>query len=488
MSSKVNHEELIQRFPALQQIEESIRKHILDVFANAKNGEPNAISRAGCLALALKSNEVGRAVGEDKTHVLWNAWRNAFPTKGSNANRVDFSGVRFRKVPLKPNLSFAAMEFGDFANFRAAQFDYYPIFKAAQFGNFATFTAVHFRNGVAFTAAQFGEHADFCGAQFGPDAGFAAAQFGRMAKFQATHFERLADFSARTWAQVGGVYGARLKAVEEWAGNHGLSPETFQKIDFSGTVFSGKADFSDRKFLGETAFGCLTSDYTYEDLKRDEKQIPIVNDAGCHKIEKKRPNQFHVSFGVSPIFHGCELHQDISFKDAVFPAATGNENSANAYRTLKLAFSKQQAIREEHRFFRLEMEEETLRETGLKRALFRAYRTFSDYGFSITRPLRYWGLGVLVLTVVYGLLSWLGQCGLSTLACDFTPKWLEFSLLQTLPLPGLEKLSGNASEAFWPEGAWWGLGLSVLVILHKTLSLAALFLIGLALRNLFKLK
>ena len=73
-----------------------------------------------------------------------------------------------------------------------------------------------------------------------------------------------------------------------------------------------------------------------------------------------------------------------------------------AYRTLKLAFNKQQAVREEQRFFRLEMEEETLRETGIKRWLFRAYKTFSDYGFSVTRPLKYGGLGVLVLTLLYG--------------------------------------------------------------------------------------
>jgi hypothetical protein len=134
------------------------------------------------------------------------------------------------------------------------------------------------------------------------------------------------------------------------------------------------------------------------------------------------------------------------------------------------------------------MEEETLRETGLKRLLFQAYKTFSDYGFSIIRPLKYGGLGVLGLTVLYGLLSWLGQCGLGVQACHFAPQWLEFSLLQTLPLPGLDKLSEAASKAFWPQGAWWSFGLSALVILHKTLSLAALFLIGLALRNLFKLK
>lgn len=89
---------------------------------------------------------------------------------------------------------------------------------------------------------------------------------------------------------------------------------------------------------------------------------------------------------MPPKFHGCELHQDTSFEGAEFPKPTGSEEAARAFRTLKLAFSKQQAIREEQRFFKLEMEEETLRETGLKRQLFVTYKYFSDYGFSITRP------------------------------------------------------------------------------------------------------
>ncbi len=155
---------------------------------------------------------------------------------------------------------------------------------------------------------------------------------------------------------------------------------------------------------------------------------------------------------------------------------------------MKLAFSKQQAIREEQRFFRLEMEEETLRETGLKRQLFKAYKLLSDYGFSVARPLLLLLATLLIFAAIYGLLSWWGQCGFSVQSCRLAPEWLEFSMLQSLPLPGLDKLSVEASQVFWPAGQWWGLVLAVLVIVHKTISLAALFLIGLALRNLFKLK
>lgn len=478
----------------------SVRETIRALFANSPKdekgnplyGTPDNITQAGCLALALKSNEVGRAVGKGKTHVLWNAWRTAFPTRGSNANRVDFSGVNFRKSPLRLGLSFAGMEFGDFANFQAAQFGDYVDFTAAQFGDLSTFGAAEFKMGVRFTAAQFGDYADFCGAQFGPYAIFTAVQFGAMADFRAAQFMNIAKFSAMNWARMGKFYGARLEAVKEWASSHGLSPETFQSIDFSGATFEGTVSFSNRKFEEETTFGLLPANLKRQTVKRDKDDNAQRNDIGKLIFEDAQDQRRGTAFQRAPKFHGCELHQDTSFEGAQFPPdigkAEGSQEAARAYQTLKLAFSKQQAIREEQQFFRREMEEEMLRQTGLKRCLFRVYKELSDYGFSITLPLKYGILSVLGLTAVYGLISVAGQCTFSGHACHFAPEWLQFSLLQTLPLPGLDKLSETARDAFWPKGAWWHLALLALVIVHKTISLAMLFLIGLALRNLFKLK
>ncbi|MDC7703833.1 hypothetical protein [Vogesella indigofera] len=190
-----------------------------------------------------------------------------------------------------------------------------------------------------------------------------------------------------------------------------------------------------------------------------------------------------------PEFHGCELHQDTTFDGAKFPPASGNDEAARAYRTLKLAFNKQLALREEQRFFKLEMEEEALREQGLKHWLFWAYKHFSDYGFSVWLPLR-WALCVSALmAMLYGVLSVLGNCLLADVAtCHFAPQWLTFSLLQTLPAPGMDKMAMVAADKFLPDDGWWGLGVSVLVIFHKAVVIAALFLVGLALRNLFRLK
>ncbi len=410
-----------------------VRETIREIFRNLDNGTPDNISKAGCLALALKSNELG---GKEKGYVVWNAWREFFPFKWDGLkNFVKFDGATFQS-----QFNLSKFKFGDFANFQGSIWEGLCTFEGAEWGT-----------NSQFQGALWGIYAKFKGAKWGARANFSGAQWGDGADFEGTQWGANANFSASSVELVNLHHRENLNHAKGICLQVGLNPARFRSCSFKRAIFIGEVNFSYRSFEGAANFESA-------------------------------------AFCGPPKFHGCEFHQDTSFDGAAFLPATGNKEAARAYRTLKLAFSKQQAIREEQRFFRLEMEEETLRETGLKRWLFWAYKEFSDYGFSVTRPLRYWGLGVLALTAFYGLLSWLGQCGGSVQACRFAPQWLEFLLLQTLPLPGLDKLSETASKAFWPVGAWWGLALSALVIVHKTISLAALFLIGLALRNLFKLK
>ena len=68
--------------------------------------------------------------------------------------------------------------------------------------------------------------------------------------------------------------------------------------------------------------------------------------------------------------------------------------------------------------------------------------------------------------------------------CTMTSSLIHFTLGQALP--GFEKFTEPATEALFggQPGVWTVLTL----LLHKAVSLLALFLIGLALRNLFKMK
>lgn len=150
-----------------------------------------------------------------------------------------------------------------------------------------------------------------------------------------------------------------------------------------------------------------------------------------------------------------------------------------------------QAVREEQQFFKLEMAEEAKSENGVRQCLFLAYRCLSDYGFSINRPI----IGLVFITIIfamlYGLLSVITQCTFNTslnTVCVFSPKWLEFVLIQALPLPGFDKITDVVKLEIFANNSWLSLIITILVVFQKSFSILCLFLIGLALKNQFKFK
>jgi hypothetical protein len=134
------------------------------------------------------------------------------------------------------------------------------------------------------------------------------------------------------------------------------------------------------------------------------------------------------------------------------------------------------------------MAEEAARATGAQRFLYKAYALCSDYGFSVSRPLILLGISLLGFAGIYGGLSWVNHCYPNQAACQLSSAWAEFSLIQALPLPGLDKWSDTLRGQLFPLNGWISIGVTLAVVCHKTISIAALFLAGLALRNLFKLK
>jgi len=444
--------------------------------------------------------------------VVWNAWRSVFPVTGrpgNYCNVTDFENVDFRieainlsKFMFGDGARFQAAQWGNGASFTAAHWGNLANFQGAQWGEGANFRGARWGDGANFRGAQWGDFADYRGAMWGDRANFESAVWSSYANFQGAQWDIgakfefarwgiLADFRGAQWvggaefcgtlwgdgADFQGAQWASLRRVflteekweiaKQWANDQGASPDSFGFMDFSGAEFQGKVDFSNRKFTATTRF--------------------VDGDLD------KRP---HCIFGSVPLFHGSELHQDTSFEGAVFPQATGSDGAVSAYHTLKLAFSKQQAVRKEQLFFRLEMVEERIghwnkakqawrrfkllagfRE-GLTWILYKAYSLLSDYGFSVARPLLLLVATWFLFASIYGSYS-SGEtvCVVWQPGCVLQETWLSYSLQQALPLTGFDKLKYAIENV--PIG--W-------LFIHKTLSLAALFLIGLALRNLFKLK
>ena len=105
----------------------TVRETIREIFRDPENGTPDNISKAGCLALALKSNEVG---GVGKGYVCWNAWRRAFPVPYSSVvNHTNFQESEFNE-----EMDFRLFEFGYAANFKKTIFRKKANFDHAKFG------------------------------------------------------------------------------------------------------------------------------------------------------------------------------------------------------------------------------------------------------------------------------------------------------------------------------------------------------------------
>ncbi|WP_411727636.1 pentapeptide repeat-containing protein [Methyloglobulus sp.] len=476
-----------------------------DVFKDPQNGTPDNITQAGCLALARLGKEA------------WNAWRKDFPAWGSIAdpweNTADFSGFDFRDkwtnfddfefdhgarfdgaqfgynafftyTQFGDQTSFIGAQFGDDVNFEGAHFGYNARFEGARFGNRTSFYGAQFGDVTSFIGAQFGALASFEGAQFGDDAHFDGAQFNDGARFDGVQFNDRASFAGFNWASLADLYRkcpGGLEAAKAWAEARGLSSETFKSISFKGADFAGQVDFSGRAFEGPTSFGRLN--YPIK-IKRRSPDGNIV--------EKVLPKGHPVVFGQAPLFHNCKLHQDSTFYGAEFPNPstdpTKNDTAARAYRTLKLAFAQQQATHEEQRFFRLEMDEEAARASRSQRWLFVVYKWVSDYGFSLSRPTFWWLVFMLLFSLIYSLLAGFTLCMPCQADCHIRYDLLQFTLLQALPLPGLDKWSDSLRQGLFPKEGWGSVWIIVAVMIHKAISLLAVFLFGLALRNLFKMK
>jgi len=333
------------------------------------------------------------------------------------------------------NAQFTGTQFGNQAQFDGARFDEGAQFLGTQFGDNASFMCAQFDGEAQFIGTQFGSGANFTGTQFKESVWFSGTQFRNDAKFDDAWFGNNAKFVGRNWGDLHHAYcQSRLKIAKDWAEQHGLSPDTFKSISFAGATFEGQVDFSGRTFTGVTSFGRLAEIV---------KTLNYTSDG--QRIKKELPKGQPVKFGKPPLFHGCKLHQDTTFDGADFPEPssdpTENDIADRAYRTLKLAFSQHQATREEQRFFRLEMAEETRHEPQYaRRLLFRLYSFFSDYGFSVSRPFVWlWLIPLLITVPIYSWLANFMPCFPWQSECQIRYDLLQFALIQALPLPGLER-------------------------------------------------
>ena len=507
--------------------------------------DPSNITRDECLALALCGSTawnawriefpvVGRWPGLHKNCADFNRQdfsSEFFVFSGFKfGHQADFSGAKFWCA------FFIGAEFGDSADFIEVQFGDRSSFEGAKFGIEAHFDRCIFGTDSSFADCELEARASFLGAHFGSSFSFRGAVLGNEAKFDWAHFDQFssfqgallegdASFEATSFGapmdfsglMAGGALsfeaakfegqttfrglswgtlkqelqlGDRVSVLERTAKQWHASPWVFKAISFRGAKFEGSVDFSDRHFEGITEFAATGLDTQAPGVF--DTEVALASHVGKELIANEfgslyLPEGRHTQFAWAPDFFQCKLHQNTSFEGAVFPEADGSSDAARAYGVLKLAFSQQQATREEQRFFRLEMAEEAKAaesSNNPSRWLYVAYRELADFGFSIRRPVILFASTLMFMTMLYAWEAELHFCLPNEATCNKTGSLIQFATASAVP--GFEKFAEPASKQLFGEqlGVWTVLTL----LLHKAVSLLALFLIGLALRNLFKMK
>lgn len=309
-------------------------------------------------------------------------------------------------------------------NFEECHFDHAVRFNGHIFTD-AYFTRAEFSEGASFSNATFCGEAYFCGANFVGEVHFDSAKFFTAAHFSNTIFKRSIYFRNVVFCDDAHFRGVTFK------GRTNFRRASFERVViFSGVKLEAATDFD----------GC-----------RFEKSPPQLDGATLYQ----RTNWRRV---IWPQLKGLELEEIEALTDA--------------YCILKLEMEKQKRHEDELLFFAMELECRRRELRWIRGLPISLYWLTSDYGQSFRRPflwlLALFDAGAPALFFLQPDLGWGTAVGLSAANC--------------LAGLGLRKeLMGKTLESL-------GAGALIVSGVQMVLGLVFLFLIGLGLRNRFRMK
>ena len=472
------------------------------------------------------ANDEDIARAREGLHV-WNTWAEDNPGarvdfSGEELKQIDFSGFVFPGVAdftnswLHEEVSFEGTEFCDTAIFRNADFRFSADFRGATFKGEANFHGVKSRQFDAhFDGAKFEGHANFRGALFEEgaanfngsaffeDAIFSEAKFQQDAVFSGARFEKLAEFGKASFSGDAIFHKATFND-----GPARFNSVTFPQItffdnasfgkegaDFSGTkfvgyatfdeaAFAGYANFQGAKFFGEAAFGST-----------EFSGLAAFNDAQFTTIAVFTDSTFE----SVPTFHGARLHQDTTFEAVTWPERPHEGQSpydaARAWAWLRVEMNRLHKHEDELSFFTRELNSrayDTRNEPSAKRLLYRIYLALGA-GRSVAKPVGWLlGLNAFLFFPIYWYATWAIQ-GRKLWSWDLPADVVSFTLGHALPFIGGSNPErpdlyhrlfapadcGGIDVPLWMESVG---------ALQEFTGVVLVFLIGLALRNRFRMK
>jgi uncharacterized protein YjbI with pentapeptide repeats len=352
------------------------------------------------------------------------------------------SNSSFQRATFSDQAYFGGSTYSGWANFRGVTFSGGAGFSGAAFSfawfegatfSFVSFEGATFSNGADFGDATFSGGASFDGVSFSREALFGGATFSGEAHFGGATFSHLTSFGGATFSHLTSFDGATFSLVVDFRGT------TFSHVaDFHNAIFGEASSFVNAEMKGETSF---------EDAE--------------FKTEPPR-------------FFGAKLHQGTIWRGVEWPPLPKNRNEAgpfiDAYECLRLEMDSLKKHEDELEFIAREMQSRRVYLGPWRGLPFALYGLLSNYGRSYVRPL----VALFIVAAIGAAALWY---------FDARTSWeaLGLSAANTLNVFSFRRDFNLAMDT---PLAW----LKVFAALQTILGAILLFLVGLGIRNKFRMK
>ena len=429
--------------------------------------------------------------------------------------------TNFENAQFSGWAGFQRTQFSDWTNFQSAQFSQKAFFQSTQFSGQADFKSAKFSFPADFQSAQFSKLADFKSAQFSDVADFKSAQFSDVADFQSAEFSFLGDFKTTQFLSMADFKAAEFSFVADFQ-----TAQFSKQANFQHTQFLSVADFQSAKFSSRARFNSVEFAF-----KADFQNAQFSERANFIKATFKRTIDFsNAQFKAKtdftgttfecyvPQFYEATLHQNTIFDNTIWPNSSNIQDeqilssNQSAYNCLVLEMNKQLRHEQELYFFAKELEAKRHmhwhRREVLTWLLNYLYSFTSDYGRSIGRPVRLIFLPFLFSLLINILIYWDKIIDITQINCNglghiYTcfssiKNSVEFDALEKITrytfldfLPGGPLLQQRAVIALFnevPQLPQPHILLDMVNSFASVVILAGFFLLGLGLRNRFRIR
>ncbi len=389
---------------------------------------------------------------------LFNQYMSRNPTEPKKKIRFIFGTLDFENYDFGNDVNFRYHFFPNFVSFMNARFLGQVNFESAQFSDWTNFQSAQFSQKAFFQSTQFSGQADFKSAKFSFPADFQSTRFSDVAYFQSTQFSDMAYFKSTEFLGEADFQSAEFSS---WA--YFQNAQFSRQADFDQTTFKSKIDFSNATFKAAT-------DLTGASFER-----------------------------YVPEFYEATLHQNTIFDNTIWPNSSNIQDeqilssNQSAYNCLVLEMNKQLRHEQELYFFAKELE--IKRHIHWHRNFLTWFLNFlydlaSGYGRSVKRPI-FLILSSFIVILSVNFYTYNDKLILDESAREAVLRYtfLDFlpggPLLQQRAVAGLfEATDPCPPHLFCPPPLW----LDIVNSFASVVILAGFFLLGLGLRNRFRIR